>query len=158
MSEGGESNTWKYVGIGCLVMGLLGACGIGACLTCAGAGVGGIMVAVQAPAEATHGFLREVRTGAPAAAYARMNGSYRATHTEADFAARLAALPALTSATDATISGRNVNNGTATMSGTLDGTVCATGGTGCSVPVVVVLHQEGEAWVIDEVTVEGVPF
>ena len=50
------------------------------------------------------------------------------------------------------------NIGTATMSGTLDGTVCAAGGTGCSVPVVVVLHQEGEAWVIDEVTVEGVPF
>lgn len=156
MSEGGESNVWKYVGIGCLVTALLGACGFGACLTCAGAGVGGIMVAVQAPAEAAHGFLREVRTGNHAAAYARMSSVYRSAETEADFEASLAAQPALTSATDATLSSRNMHGASATMSGTLDGTVCPTGGTGCSEAVSIELHQEGEAWVIDEVLVDGV--
>lgn len=157
MSEGGESNVWKYVGIGCLVTALLGACGLGACLTCAGAGVGGIMVAVQAPAEAAHGFLRDARSGNAAGAYARMSSGYRATHTETDFAERLSALPALTNAHDATLQNRNVSGATATMSGTLDETLCATGHSGCSVPVSVELSQEGEVWVIDEVLVEGTP-
>ncbi len=157
MSDG-QSNTLKYVGIGCLIVGLLGACGVGGCITCVGAGAGGIMVAVAAPAEAAHGFMREVRTGNPAAAYARMNAGYRAAHTQADFEARLAAVPALTAATDATISQRNVNGSTAVMSGTLDGTVCAAGGTGCAVPVSFDLHQEGEAWFIDTITVDGQVF
>jgi hypothetical protein len=154
MSDG-ESNTLKYVGIGCLVVGLLGMCGVGACVTCVGAGAGGIMAAVAAPAEAVHGFMREVRTGGSTSAYARMNASYRAANSQADFDARLAAFPALTAATDATIAQRNVNGTTAVMSGTLDGTVCAAGGTGCAVPISFTLHQEGEAWYIDTVTIEG---
>jgi len=157
MSDG-ESNTLKYVGIGCLIVGLLGVCGVGACVTCVGAGAGGIMAAVAAPAEAAHGFMREVRTGSTPAAYARMNASYRAANTQADFDARLLAFPALTAATDATIAQRNVHGTTATMSGTLDGTVCAAGGTGCAVPVSFELHQEGEAWFIDAITIEGQVF
>lgn len=154
MSDG-QSNTLKYVGIGCLVVGLIGACGVGACLTCVGAGAGGLMAAVAAPADAAHGFMREVRTGDHAAAYARMNASYRAANTQAAFDARLAAFPALTGASDATISQRNVNGTTAIMGGTLDGTVCAAGGTGCRVPIRFTLHEEGEAWFIDAITIEG---
>lgn len=154
MSDG-ESNTLKYVGIGCLIVGLIGLCGVGACFTCVGASAGGIMASVAAPAEAAHGFMREVRTGDRAAAYGRMNASYRAGVSQADFEARLAAFPALTGASDATLGQRSVNGSTAVMSGTLDGTVCAAGGTGCAVPISFTLHQEGETWFIDTITVEG---
>src|SRR5688572_24639796 len=106
MAEGESNNTWKYVGIGCLVMGLLGACGVGSCMACGAVGFGGVMAAVAAPADTSHAFLRELRTGAVPAAYARTSGAFRITHSEADFAARVAAMPALTTATDATISNR----------------------------------------------------
>jgi hypothetical protein len=149
--DGEGSSTLKYVGIGCAVLALLGICGLGACVTCAGAGVGGIMVAVQAPAETTHAFLRDVRTGNTSGAYGRMSAAYRATHAEADFAAGIAALPALTTATDATISSRNVNGSMATMSGTLDGPAGPVGA------VSVELSSVGDAWSIEAVLVDGQP-
>lgn len=149
--DGEGNNTLKYVGIGCAVLALLGLCGIGSCLTCAGAGVGGIMMAVEAPAEAAHGFLRDVRSGNPAGAYARTSPAFRAAHPEAEFAARLAAMPALTSATDATLSNRNVHGSTATMAGTLDGPSGPVGN------VSIELSSVGDAWSIDAVTVDGMP-
>lgn len=151
MSDEGSSNTLKYVGIGCAVITLLGMCGVGACVTCAGVGAGGIMVAVEAPAEATHGLLRDLRSGNVAGGYARMSSSYRAVHTEADFAAAVAAHPVLTTSTDATISSRNIHGATATMGGTLDGAGGVVG------MVSAELSQEGEAWMIDALTVDGAP-
>jgi hypothetical protein len=150
--SGENSNTLKYVGIGCGIAALLGLCGVGACAACAGAGIGGVMVAVEAPAEQAHGFLRDARTGNPSAAYARMNSTYRSLHGEAEFAARLAAFPALTSATDATLSSRNVNGPTATMRGTLDG---ASGSLGT---VSIELVSEGELWSITAIDVNGQRF
>lgn len=152
MADGeSNNNVWKYVGIGCLVMALIGACGVGSCMACGAVGFGGAMAAMQAPAEASHAFLREVRTGAVPAAYARMAPAYRATHTEADFAARIAAIPALTTATDATLNNRAVNGGIATMSGTLDGATCAV--VPCS--VMITLHEEDGTFVIDSVIAAG---
>jgi hypothetical protein len=149
--DGEGSSTLKYVGIGCAVVTLLGLCGIGSCITCAGAGVGGIMMAVEAPAEASHGFLRDLRSGNTAGAYARTSAAFQATHPEADFAARVAAVPALTTASDATLPNRNVRGATATMSGTLDGPSGPVG------HVTIELSSMGEAWVIDSVTVDGTP-
>jgi hypothetical protein len=150
--SGENSNTLKYVGIGCGIAALLGLCGVSACVACAGAGIGGVMVAVEAPAEEAHGFLRDARTGNPSGAYARMSPTFRSLHSEAEFAARLAAFPALTSATDATLSSRNVNGPTATMRGTLDGASGALG------TISIVLLSEGERWSITTVEVDGQAF
>jgi hypothetical protein len=150
--SGERSNTLKYVGIGCGIAALLGICGVSACVACAGAGLGGVMVAVEAPAEQAHGFLRDVRTGNAAGAYTRMNATYRSLHGEAEFTARLAAFPALTTATDATLSSRNVSGPTATMRGTLDG---ASGSLGT---ISVELVSEGELWSITAIDVNGQRF
>lgn len=150
--SGENSNSLKYIGIGCGIAALLGLCGVGACVACAGAGIGGVMVAVEAPAEQAHGFLRDVRTGNPSGAYARMNATFRGLYTEADFAARLAAFPALTTATDATLSSRNVNGTTASMRGTLDG---ASGSLGT---ISIELVSEGELWSITTIDVNGQRF
>lgn len=147
-----RSNQLKYVGIGCAIAALLGLCGVGSCIACAGAGVGGVMLAVEAPAEQAHGFLRDARSGNPAGAYARMSPAYRALHGEAEFTARLASFPALTSATDATLSSRNVNGPNATMGGTLDGAAGVVG------TVRLELVSEGEVWSITAVEVDGQRF
>lgn len=142
--EEGGSNTWRYIGIGCAVAALIGACVIGSCFACAGAGIGAGMVAFEAPVETTRTFMTAVRTHDAATAYAQMSTAYTLTHSQADFETALEALPELAASTDQTISQRNIHQTGATMGGVLEGPM---GGT-----FEVTLHQEGEAWKIDDVS------
>lgn len=146
---GGGSSPWKYIGIGCGIAALLSVCALGSCFACAGAGIGGLVVATEAPANAAHGFFADVRGGDLAHAYGRMSDTYRAARTQADFAAAVHGVPGLDGHTDSTFSGRAINGTTATMTGALT----APAGV---LPVVVVLHDTGGGtWVIDSVAVSG---
>lgn len=147
MANGEKSNTLKYLGIGCVVVVLLGACGIGGCIVLGG---GAVMGAVAAPAEQTKSFFRDVRARSYQSALSRMSPAYQASHPVATFQQSVEGIPALTQQTDDTISSRSVNNSTATMSGTL------TTPTG-EVPVTVTLTQNGATWQIDSVVVNGTP-
>lgn len=142
--EEGGSSTWRYIGIGCGVAALIGACVIGSCFACAGAGIGAGMVAFEAPVETTRTFMSAVRAHDGATAYAQMSTAYTLTHSQADFETALQALPELALSTDQTISQRNINQAGAVMGGVLEG---PTGGT-----FEVTLHQEGEVWKIDDVS------
>lgn len=148
MSEGGEgSSTWKYVGIGCGILVLLGLCIGGACTVMCGGAIGAGMAAMEPPAEATRVFFGHVRAGDTAGAYAETAASYQASHSEAEFLAALATMPELSASTDQTISNRNVQAGLgATMSGTLQGP----GGT---TPFSAHLVDQGGTWHIDTLTV-----
>lgn len=147
MSEGGSS-PWKWVGIGCGVLALLGTCSTGACLACGGVGAVGIFAAVEAPANEAKGLLADVRAQRFDAAYARMSASYQASHDLAAFTASVQAIPAMTAMTDDTISQRQVSGPTARMSGTLQ---TPTG----DVPVAFQLSQAGERWVVERIDVAG---
>lgn len=142
--EEGGSSTWRYVGIGCAIAALIGACAIGSCFACAGAGIGAGMVAFEAPVETTRTFMTAVRSNDGATAYAQMSTAYTLTHSQAEFETALAALPELAASTDQTISQRNINQTGAVMAGTLEGPM---GGR-----FEVTLHQEGEVWKIDDVS------
>ena len=142
--EEGGSSTWRYVGIGCGIAALIGACLIGSCFACAGAGVGAGMVAFEAPVAATRTFMTAVRANDGATAYAQMSTAYTLTHSQADFETALAALPELAASTDQTISQRRIQQASAVMGGSLEGPM---GGT-----FEVTLHQEGEVWKIDDVS------
>ncbi len=139
MAEGNKALKW--IGIGCGVLFLLAACGIGACVLV-------IKTTSDAPAGAAHGFFADLRTGNYQSALQRTNGAYQSSHTLESFQQSVAALPALMQQTDVTLSSRSVNNGTATMSGNLT----TPGG---DVPVTVTLSQVGEFWYIDSVMVQG---
>lgn len=121
MNEAGSSNTWKYLGIGCAILALLGVCSGVACVACAGAGLGGIVAATEAPAEATRTFLASVRAGDVHGAYTQTATSYQAATSEEAFQAQLAELPAIAASTDESISGRQIQPGAAQMRGTLQG-------------------------------------
>ena len=142
--EEGGSNTWRYVGIGCGIAALIGACVIGSCVACAGAGIGAGMVAFEAPVETTRTFMTAVRAHDGASAYAQMSTAYTLTHSQGDFDAALETLPELVASTDQTISQRRIQQSTAELGGTLQGPM---GGS-----FEVTLHQEGEAWRIDDVS------
>jgi len=142
--EEGGSNTWRYVGIGCGIAALIGACTIGTCFAGAGACAGAGMVAFEAPVETTRTFMTSVRANDGATGYAQMSTAYTLTHSQAEFETSLAALPELAASTDQTISQRNINQTGAVMGGTFEGPM---GGR-----FEVTLHQEGEAWKIDDVT------
>ena len=146
--EGGGSSPWKWIGIGCGVIALIGACTLGSCLACGGVGAVGIFAAVEAPANEAKGLLADVRAQRFDAAYARMGPTYQATHDVAAFIAQVQAIPAMVAMTDDTISQRNVSNATARMSGTLQ---TPSG----DVPVAFVLSQLGERWVVDQIDVGG---
>lgn len=148
MSEQGGSSPWKWVGIGCGVLAIIGACSIGSCLACGGIGAVGIFAAVEAPANEAKGLLADVRGQRFEAAYARMSPTYQATHDVAAFTAQVQAIPAMTAMTDDTISQRNVQSASANMSGTLQ---TPTG----DVPVAFTLSQLGERWVVDSIDVAG---
>lgn len=139
MAEGNKALKW--VGIGCLVLFLFGACGIGACVFF-------IKGMTDAPAGQAHGFLADLRTGNYPNALQRMNGSYQATHPLETFQQSVAVIPTLTQSTDATLSERNVSNGVGTMSGHL------TTPSG-DVPITITLSQAGDHWYIDSVVVQG---
>lgn len=147
MSEG--SNTWKYVGIGCGILALIGACSLGTCVIFCGGAIGAGIAATEAPAEATRAFFDAVRGGNAATAYAQTATSYQASHTMDQFQAGLASMPELAASSDQTISNRNVQAGQgATMGGTLQGPSGMT-------PFSAHLVEEGGGWHIDELTVGG---
>lgn len=148
MGEEGSS-TWKYVGIGCAILALIGACALGTCVACAGAGIGAGIAATEEPAEATRSFLGHVRAGAWDAAIAESSSGFQASHTAAQLQASAQGIPALTGSTDQTISQRNVQAGvSATMGGTLDGP-------GGPTQFQATLVQEGGVWRIATFTVAG---
>ena len=142
------SSPWKWVGIGCGVLALLGTCTTGACLACGGAGAVGIFAAVEAPANEAKGLLADLRAQRFDAAYARTSAGYQASHDLATFTAAVQAIPALTTMTDDTISQRQVSGATARMSGTLQ---TPSG----DVPVAFELSQAGERWVVERIDVAG---
>ena len=142
--EEGGSNTWRYVGIGCGIAALIGACVVGSCFACAGAGIGAGMVAFEAPVETTRTFMTAVRANDSATAYAQMSTAYTLTHSQADFETALTSVPELAASTEQSISQRSIQQGSAVMGGTLEGPM---GGR-----FEVTLHQEGEAWKIDDVS------
>ena len=84
----------------------------------------------------------------PSAHNARAMMPRSAGHDVATFTAQVQAIPALASMTDDTISQRNIQGGTASMSGTLQ---TPTG----DVPVAFELTQLGERWVVDHIDVAG---
>jgi len=139
MAEGNK--VLKIVGIGCGLLVLLSACGIGACLLF-------VKGQTDAPASASHAFFADLRTGNYQQALQRMNTTYQSTHPLPTFQQSVAQIPALTQQTDSTFANRSVSNQTATMSGTL------TSPSG-DVPVTVTLSQVGEYWYIDSVMVQG---
>ncbi len=145
-----KSNTLKYVAIGCVGIILLGVCAVGSCMLMGGGAAVGVLGAVSAPAEQTKGFFADLRARNYQGALSRMSPTYQASHPLATFQQVVDATPALTQQTDDTISSRSVNNSVATMSGTL------TTPQG-SVPIVVTLTQNGAAWQIDSVLVNGTP-
>ena len=148
MSEGNEgSSTWKYIGIGCGIVALLGLCTFGGCALFCGGAIGAGMAAMEPPAEATRVFFGHVRGGDLATAYTDTASSYQASHSQAEFEAAVSTMPELASSTDQTISNRNVQAGLgATMSGTLQG---PSGNTPFSAHLV----DEGGIWHIDGLTV-----
>ncbi len=147
MSEGSGSSTWKYVGIGCAVIALLGLCGVGACVACTMTGVGGVIAATEAPAESVRTFFGAIRRGDLAGAYGQTATGYRSTFSLEQFTAAVAAQPQLAASTDQTISQRNIDAATgATMGGTLDTPTGAT-------PFTTHLVQEDGAWRVDSFSV-----
>jgi hypothetical protein len=141
MSDG--TRIAKYVGLGCGVMLLLGAC-------CGGGFFMLFNSMLGEPHRYAHGFLDDVRAESYPAALQRMGASYQATHDVARFQQAVAALPPLTQATDATLSNVNVVESGATVSGVL------TTPQG-EVPIVLVLSEVGDYWYVEQVQVGGVP-
>jgi hypothetical protein len=128
-----------YVGIGCVVLGLLAACGVGAC-------VFALKTMTDEPATYAKGFLDDTREGNFAQALTRMNASYQNTHSVATFQQAAEALPALTNHTATSFTNRSIANTSATVGGSLttpDG----------SIPFQVTLTKIGEHWYIDAVSV-----
>lgn len=147
--NGEGSSTWKYVGIGCGILALIAACSLGACVVCAGAGIGAGIAATEEPANATRSFFGHVRAGQIELAHAEASSGFRARYDVEQLRASLAAMPELAASTDQTISQRNVQAGaSATMGGTLQG---PSGTTSFSATLV----QEGGVWRIDGLTVAG---
>ncbi|MEM9192156.1 MAG: hypothetical protein AAGF12_23490 [Myxococcota bacterium] len=137
-----ESNkVLKWVGIGCGVVVLLGACGIGACVLV-------LKGATDGPANAAHAFFGDLRSSNYQQALQRMSASYQATHPLPTFQTNVQQIPALTTQTDSTFTNRSISNNTATVSGNL---TTAQG----DVPVTVNLSKVGDHWYIDSVMVQG---
>ncbi|MCB9614824.1 MAG: hypothetical protein H6721_05075 [Sandaracinus sp.] len=107
----GGTNWLKILGIGCGVIVLIGLlCGFGMFMCWQG---------VTASKDHAHAFLGELRTGNTTSAYARMDPTYQATHDQPTFERSVAAMPALSSNTDATFNNFNVTNGVHALQGTL---------------------------------------
>jgi hypothetical protein len=146
--ESGGASPWKWIGIGCGVFALIGACLFGSCLACGSLSAVGLFAALEAPAHEAKGFLAEIRADRFDAAFGRMNPTYQSSHDLAAFTAEVEAIPALSSMTDDTIAQRNIMGATARMGGVLhtpEG----------NVPVMFDLSQLGPRWVIDRIDVAG---
>lgn len=101
----------KIIGIGCLIFTILGGlCGVGCWMFCQSVTAGG---------DDARAFLSEIRSGDYASAHGRMAPYYQQTHDVNAFQQAVAGFPALTSHTDVTFTGFQVNNGVHDISGTL---------------------------------------
>ena len=139
MAEGKKVGMW--VGIGCGLLLLIGAC-------CGGIGYF-VYAQTDAPAQAGHAFFKDLREGNYQQAHQRMSTTYQSTRPLAVFQQNVQAIPALSQSTDSSFSNRQISNGVAT----LEGTLTTAGGV---VPISVQLSQVGEYWYIDSVTVQGI--
>ncbi len=140
-----ENQTVKYVAIGCGLVLLLGCCTFGALGAVCWSMVGG-------PHQYAHGFLKDVREGNYPAALQRMGSSYQASHDVPRFQQAVAALPALTQQTDATLASVNVD--TAGNAARVEGTLTTPSG---PVPISLVLSKAGDYWYVEQVVVGGQP-
>jgi len=127
-----------WIGGGCcgclvLVMVFLGVIGGGAYFMTAGA------------VEVVRAQIADVRKGDMNAAYGRMTEEYKAQHPMEEFVALVDAHPALKENTDSTFLSRNVQNDTATISGTLIGAA------GVEEDVVYRLVKQTGGWKINEI-------
>lgn len=132
---------FKWIGIGCGVITLLGILTVGACVFF-------IKGATDAPADTSHLFFAHLRGNDFVSARAMMSPEYQAAHPLPQFQQAVALIPPLTLQADSTFNNRNISNGTATMTGFLT-TVQG------SVPVTVSLRNAGEVWTITSVVAGG---
>lgn len=123
---------WILIGVGGLI--LVGS------LCCGGIGYF-VYSATKPPADATHAFFDKINAGDLDTAYANSSGGFRATVSREDFTAAFAGLKI----TDVTLSQRNIENNTATVSGTA--TVEGQGVMALSVDLI----QEGDVWRVEHV-------
>ncbi len=140
MAEG-KSSTLKWVGVGCGVLLLIGACGVASAFFACDR-------MLSPPVGQARGFFGDLRSGDYASALARTNAAYQSTHTVEAFQVAVTAMPAATGQTDVSFSNRNVEGASATVAGSL---ATPSG----DVPVTVRLSRAGEHWYIDSVTVQG---
>ncbi len=106
---------------------------------------GGVFVMTKGAADATHGWLTEVREGRTDEAIAGLTEDYRSRLTEAEFEEIVAAIQ---QSEDATFPSRSVDNDRATLTGVLNGP-------GGSRPIVLRLVKQGGDWKVDDVIFEG---
>ena len=131
-----------WIGGGCcgclvLVMVFLGVIGGGAYFMTAGA------------VEAIRAQISDIKKGDMDAAYLRMSDEYRRQYNREEFIALVDAHPALKENTDSTFLSRNVQNDTATVSGSL------TGAPGVKEDVTYRLVKEAGAWKITDIQFDG---
>lgn len=135
----GKGGIGKWIAIGCGAFVLFGAC----------CGVGGYLfwsTQMDPPAAMARGFFGDLRRGDHQSALSRMNGQYQSTHPLPTFQQNVQQIPALTQQTGFSTENVDINNGVATVLGTLQtssGDQIAT----------VQLTKQGEHWYIDSVTV-----
>jgi len=111
-----ERKSWaKYVTIGCTVVLLLGACGMGLVYYSCDAAY----QAARAPSDAARAFLVDLREGRVEAAYARTTEDFRAQNDLAAFRALLDDHPELRAHTDATFTSHMIDPDGATVGGFL---------------------------------------
>ena len=106
-----SSNTAKFIGIGCALFLLFGAC--------CGSGVFYCAHQMQRPASYAHGLLLDIRQQNLQQALGRMNTPYQTTHDLNAFTQAVATLPELSTHTDASFSSVNISNGVTHLSGQL---------------------------------------
>lgn len=133
-----------YVGIGCGALLLSGICLGGATILYCG-------MAFTEPADFAHAFLADLRNDEMAAAYGKMHPDYRASHDRNAFETEVRAHEELTTHTEATLSERYIERGSARLGGRLD----TPNG---PVPVRFVVVQFEGAWYVQSLAVDGVPF
>ena len=140
-----DKKTLKIIGITCGVLAMLSCfCGIGMFV------FGGAAIVNAAPKQSTDAFLDELARGDFVNARQRMNGGYQQTHDVPAFQRAVAALPALTTHTDRTMTNVQIQPQRASIGGNLttpQGTV----------PVLFQCSKLGEHWYIDSVAVGGMP-
>jgi hypothetical protein len=110
---------------------------------------GGIYFMSKGPVEAVRAQLTELKGGQVDAAYERLSQSYQSVLSREDFERLVAAHPSLRDNADSTFTSRNVQMGTAQISGKL------TAASGEEEKVTYALVKESEAWKISGINFEG---